>query len=76
MSIIKLIIYKKKQHIEKTLIFLSIICITDPDAPSRETPTLREWNHWLVVNIPAKDLKKGEVLVDYVGAGPPYETGK
>nr|CAH0111979.1 unnamed protein product [Daphnia galeata] len=28
------------------------LCMTDPDAPSRATPTFREWHHWLVVNIP------------------------
>lgn len=35
--------------------------LIDPDAPSRQTPTFREWHHWLVVNIPGNDLKKGEV---------------
>lgn len=22
------------------------LCLTDPDAPSRKTPTYREWHHW------------------------------
>ncbi|XP_070568237.1 protein D3-like [Ptychodera flava] len=48
---------------------------TDPDAPSRKTPTYREWHHWLVVNIPGGDISKGDVAMDYVGAGPPKGTG-
>lgn len=49
--------------------------MTDPDAPSRKTPTAKEWNHWLVGNIPGSDLSKGQVLTEYVGAGPPKDTG-
>lgn len=30
-----------------------------------------EWHHWLVGNIPGSDIAKGEVLTQYVGAGPP-----
>ncbi|XP_060523328.1 protein D3-like [Cylas formicarius] len=51
------------------------ICMTDPDAPSRQTPKNREWRHWLVGNIPGVDISKGEVLTGYVGAGPPKGTG-
>ncbi|EFX88098.1 hypothetical protein DAPPUDRAFT_42659 [Daphnia pulex] len=51
------------------------LCMTDPDAPSRNTPTFREWHHWLVVNIPGNDIKNGEVLSQYVGSGPPEGTG-
>lgn len=47
------------------------LCMTDPDAPSRENPTYREWHHWLVGNIPGKDVAKGEILSAYVGSGPP-----
>lgn len=25
-----------------------LLCMTDPDAPSRKEPTYREWHHWLV----------------------------
>jgi phosphatidylethanolamine-binding protein len=35
--------------------------MTDPDAPSRQSPKAGEWNHWLVVNIPENKLKMGEV---------------
>ncbi|XP_036329576.1 putative odorant-binding protein A5 [Rhagoletis pomonella] len=37
------------------------------DYPSRENPALREWLHWLVVNIPGTDIAKGDVLDPYVG---------
>lgn len=51
------------------------LCMTDPDAPSRKEPKFREWHHWLVVNIPGGDLGKGETLSEYVGSGPPKDTG-
>ncbi|XP_070496088.1 protein D2-like [Chironomus tepperi] len=51
------------------------LCMTDPDAPSRQNPEYREWHHWLIVNIPGKDISKGEVLSEYVGSGPPEKTG-
>ncbi|XP_021949989.1 protein D3 isoform X1 [Folsomia candida] len=52
-----------------------VLCMTDPDAPSRKDPKFREWHHWLVGNIPGKDISKGEVLSEYVGSGPPEGTG-
>jgi len=55
---------------------LIIIVVLDPDAPSRKEHTYREWHHWLVGNIPGKDIMKGETLSEYVGSGPPPETGK
>jgi len=48
---------------------------TDPDAPSRADPKWREWCHYIVGNIPGNDLKKGEVIWDYVGVGAPEKTG-
>lgn len=51
------------------------LCLTDPDAPSRAEPTYREWHHWLVGNIPGKDIAAGETLSEYVGSGPPKGTG-
>ncbi|KAH8288308.1 hypothetical protein KR054_000668, partial [Drosophila jambulina] len=54
---------------------LYTLVLTDPDAPSRKDPKYREWHHWLVVNIPGKQVEKGEVLTDYVGACPPEDTG-
>jgi len=54
---------------------LYVLCMTDPDAPSRADPKFREWHHWLVGNIKGNDLSTGEVLSDYVGSGPPEGTG-
>ncbi|XP_063914386.1 protein D2-like [Zophobas morio] len=51
------------------------LVMTDPDAPSRQKHPMREWNHWLVGNIPGSDVSKGEVLTEYVGSGPPKDTG-
>lgn len=54
---------------------LYTLCMTDPDAPSRENPKYREWHHWLVVNIPGSKVSEGETLSEYVGSGPPKGTG-
>ncbi|XP_063241570.1 uncharacterized protein LOC134541808 [Bacillus rossius redtenbacheri] len=51
------------------------LCMTDPDAPSREKPKFREWHHWLVGNIPGHDVAQGDTLSEYVGSGPPKGTG-
>jgi len=56
------------------------IVLTDPDAPSRTSPSLREWVHWVRVNIPGDNLPcdgedGGDDLKTYVGAGPPTGTG-
>lgn len=48
----------------------------DPDAPSRAKPIRREFLHFLVGNIPGNDVSKGDILFDYIGAGPPQGTGK
>ncbi|XP_016057102.1 PREDICTED: phosphatidylethanolamine-binding protein 1 isoform X3 [Miniopterus natalensis] len=36
---------------------------------------LREWHHFLVVNMKGNDISSGTVLSDYVGSGPPKGTG-
>ncbi|XP_003739911.1 protein D2 isoform X2 [Galendromus occidentalis] len=51
------------------------LCMTDPDAPTRQAPKYREWHHWLVGNIPGDRIQEGETLSEYVGAGPPKGTG-
>lgn len=51
------------------------VCMTDPDAPSRENPKFGEWQHWLVANVPGNDVAGGETLSEYVGSGPPKGTG-
>ncbi|XP_054286026.1 uncharacterized protein LOC129002333 [Macrosteles quadrilineatus] len=52
-----------------------LLAMVDPDAPSRQNPQNREFLHWLVANIPGDNIKSGETIVEYVGAGPPQGTG-
>ncbi|RZC41298.1 PBP domain containing protein [Asbolus verrucosus] len=54
---------------------LYTVCMTDPDAPSRQAPEFREWQHWLVGNIPGNNIDQGDVLSAYIGSGPPKGTG-
>lgn len=51
------------------------LLMTDPDAPSRTNPKMREWHHWLIGNIPGNQVDKGDVITDYVGSGPPKGSG-
>lgn len=51
------------------------LIMTDPDAPSRKDPKHREWQHWMVGNIPGGKIDEGETLAAYVGSGPPQGTG-
>lgn len=48
--------------------------ISDPDVPSKKEAKY-EVKHWLIGNIPGNDLKKGDVLADYRGSGPPQGSG-
>ena len=50
---------------------LYTLCMTDPDAPTK----FREVKHWLVVNIPGLDINNGQTLAEYIGSGPPKDTG-
>ncbi|KAJ8711436.1 hypothetical protein PYW07_008678 [Mythimna separata] len=54
---------------------LYTVAMTDPDAPSRKEPKFREWHHWLVGNVPGNNVASGETLSEYVGSGPPPNTG-
>lgn len=47
------------------------LAMQDPDAPSRKEPSRREFRHWLIINIPGKDIEKGETIWEYIGSGPP-----
>lgn len=49
--------------------------MSDPDAPSRANPTVGEVRHWYVVNIPGNKVSEGETLFDFIGSGPPKDTG-
>ncbi|KAL6847754.1 hypothetical protein ACP4OV_021882 [Aristida adscensionis] len=51
---------------------LYTLIMTDPDAPSPSDPTMREYLHWIVANIPGgTDASKGEEVVPYMGPRPP-----
>ena len=51
------------------------LVMTDPDAPTRAKPIFGEFIHWAVVNIPGNAVEQGEVVLNYMGAGPPYNGG-
>ncbi|KAL5285390.1 PEBP1.2 family protein [Megaselia abdita] len=54
---------------------LYTLLMTDPDAPSKQNKMWGEARHWLVVNIPGNDVSKGQTVIEYVGSGPPKDTG-
>lgn len=54
---------------------LYTLAMVDPDAPSRADPKFREILHYLVVNIPGSEVNKGDTLAEYIGSGPPKDTG-
>lgn len=56
-------------------VYFYTLCLIDPDVPSRENPICREWQHWLVVNIPGNCVSGGDILSEYIGARPQSETG-
>ncbi|KAJ7553024.1 hypothetical protein O6H91_06G081600 [Diphasiastrum complanatum] len=48
------------------------LVMTDPDAPSPSEPTMREWLHWIVADIPgSSDATQGKQIVPYMGPKPP-----
>lgn len=51
------------------------LIMTDPDAPSRVNPTLREFVHWVVVNIPGNKVASGDEVLSYACPAPPYASG-
>ncbi|XP_008554051.1 phosphatidylethanolamine-binding protein homolog F40A3.3 isoform X5 [Microplitis demolitor] len=51
------------------------LCMTDPDVPSRSNPSVPAFFHWIVVNIPAGNIEKGQVIISYIGPGPPKDSG-
>ncbi|KAK6532939.1 hypothetical protein TWF281_007110 [Arthrobotrys megalospora] len=56
------------------------MCLTDPDAASRDNPKWAEFCHWLVTDIrPTSgplELKTAKELLEYMGPAPPEKTGK
>ncbi|XP_065089565.1 protein D3-like [Ochlerotatus camptorhynchus] len=51
------------------------LIMTDPDAPSRANPKMREWKHWVVINVPGSDVASGETVAEYVSSAPPQKSG-
>jgi hypothetical protein len=48
---------------------LYTLLMHDPDA------SVGNYTHWLIINIPGNDVKKGETVFDYEGPGPLPNTG-
>lgn len=55
-----------------TYYFLAMI---DPDAPSKIDQSKGQVMHWMVGNILGNDLSTGDVFTEYVGSGPPKDSG-
>uniref|UniRef100_A0A5S6QYM3 Phosphatidylethanolamine-binding protein n=1 Tax=Trichuris muris TaxID=70415 RepID=A0A5S6QYM3_TRIMR len=55
------------------------LVMIDPDNLSRKNPSVAEWLHWLVVNVPASNLFDGmlggQVLMAYGSPAPQPRTG-
>lgn len=62
-----------KWHVDPGCLYT--LYMADLDPPSRDFPTFREWHHWLVINIPGNNIDEGETISEYIGAGPPEDTG-
>nr|ABF18365.1 putative phosphatidylethanolamine-binding protein [Aedes aegypti] len=54
---------------------LYTLVMTDPDAPTRAEPKMREWKHWVVINVPGSDVAAGETVAEYIGSAPPQDSG-
>ncbi|XP_038686863.1 protein MOTHER of FT and TFL1 [Tripterygium wilfordii] len=51
---------------------LYTLVMVDPDAPSPSEPSLREWLHWIVVDIPGgTNVSRGKEIVNYMPPRPP-----
>lgn len=50
------------------------LAMVDPDAPSKTSPTLRNWNHWIVGNIKGNNFSGADTVVAFIGSGPPPKT--
>ncbi|KAA8542793.1 hypothetical protein F0562_023945 [Nyssa sinensis] len=51
---------------------LFTLVMTDPDAPSPSEPSMREWVHWIVTDIPGNTSPtRGREILPYMGPRPP-----
>ncbi|EGG16287.1 phosphatidylethanolamine-binding protein PEBP [Cavenderia fasciculata] len=51
------------------------LILADPDAPSRLDPKYSPWLHWIITDIPENKVTEGQVMAEYIGSGPPPNTG-
>nr|XP_018901048.1 PREDICTED: protein D2-like [Bemisia tabaci] len=51
------------------------LIMTGLDVPTRQDPRYREYLHWLVVNIPDQNLRKGDHFGEYEGTVYDYQQG-
>nr|XP_018911682.1 PREDICTED: protein D2-like isoform X2 [Bemisia tabaci] len=51
------------------------LIMTDPDCSLKESPTHRELQHWVLVNIPGANWTQGFCLTEYIGILRDYEFG-
>ncbi|CAH1250899.1 PEBP1 [Branchiostoma lanceolatum] len=54
---------------------LYTLAMLDPDSPSRADPRYGQWKHWLVGNIPGNDVRRGDVISEYISPIPLVGTG-
>lgn len=54
---------------------LYTLLMIDIDAPTKSDPVDADYVHWLTGNIPANDMTKATVIVEYLGAFPGNGTG-
>ncbi|KAK2664487.1 hypothetical protein Ddye_003061 [Dipteronia dyeriana] len=51
---------------------LYTLIMIDPDAPSPSEPSMREWIHWMVLDIPGgTNPTRGKEILPYMGPRPP-----
>ncbi|KAK4873754.1 hypothetical protein RN001_013114 [Aquatica leii] len=55
--------------------FFYTVCMLDADPPCPSNPIYREWQHWVVGNIPGKLVNLGDTITQYIGACPKESTG-
>ncbi|KAL0699642.1 hypothetical protein Bca4012_055764 [Brassica carinata] len=53
---------------------LYTLVMTDPDAPSPSEPNMREWVHWIVVDIPGGTNPSKELTGGYDGAAAAFAS--
>ncbi|KAF9115724.1 hypothetical protein BGX27_006671 [Mortierella sp. AM989] len=57
------------------------LIMTDPDAPSRSNPKMREYRHWVLSNLSGSsdfqpaNVSQGTVVTPYMGPAPPSGSG-